>query len=305
MASQRDGAVTWSRAPGFRGESWNVVRGCAEPCSSNCWAVRQAVRQEAGLYHGLVRSTRHGPEWTRNQFVDHTILRQPFGWKAPRIVATSLMGDLFGKAVSDDDLEEIYAVMTLASDHVFVALTKQAHRMHAWYRRFERDAVRASFADTIHARAERYGQRAPILLSWPPANVILTVSCSDDEDTRERVPLLLDTPAYCRAVSLEPLRYSPHLVPYLSGDSERPGLDWVIVGPESGWGAVECPDDRIADVVHQCQPLGVPVHVKAVQRPRERHTPGRFAIDSDPLNWPEHIRYRQWPRLIVERGSGC
>src|SRR6185436_6596709 len=93
--------------------------------------------------------------------------------------------------------------------------------------------------------------------AWPLDNVWLGVSAEDQQRADERIPMLLQTPAAVRFVSAEPLLGSVELRKFLgesccgqgvrvSEDEQQccgqpdPGLDWVIVGGESGPGARHC-----------------------------------------------------------------
>ena len=114
-------------------------------------------------------------------------------------------------------------------------------------------------------------------------NIWFGVSVENQRTADERIPILLDTPAAVRFVSVEPLltqtdiqnylgiwQFGQEPTPYLFTATERPDgatlyrrqLDWVIVGGESG------PDRRLfdvawaADILHQCQEAEVPCFLK-------------------------------------------
>lgn len=160
---------------------------------------------------------------------------------------------------------------------------------------------------------------------WPPPNVILGVSVEDQPTADERIPILLDIPAAIRAVSYEPalgpVDFSPwiHTPPgawiEVEGeqvyDSSPGGLGWVIVGGESGPGARPFEVDWARAVVKLCKAATVPVFVKQLgaqpyiedeAHPHDIVTWMRTLdiVDrkgSDPSEWPEDLRVRQWPEV--------
>lgn len=185
-------------------------------------------------------------------------------------------------------------------------------------------------------RVELPGYFEGVEIPWPLPNVHLGVSVEDQRAADERIPLLLDTPAAVRWISAEPLLGPVDLAPWLrprypsfgsmgggSGmetlaqeawerswgipgtRSERHGLDWVVVGGESGPGARPCDVAWIRSIVGQCREAGVACFVKqlgtrpVVQHPTE---PGALIAawctdpkGGDPDEWPEDLRVRQQP----------
>lgn len=105
------------------------------------------------------------------------------------------------------------------------------------------------------------------ILGWesgrtsPPANVWLGVSVEDQNRADERIPLLLQTPAAIRFLSVEPLLEAVDL-----NTSDKSGplapVDWVIVGGESGKNRRDCGIGAILSVAVQCINAGVPLYVK-------------------------------------------
>lgn len=123
---------------------------------------------------------------------------------------------------------------------------------------------------------------------WPLKNVWLGVSIATQADADKNIPELLQCPAAVRFVSAEPLIEAVEIQGALETwqckkcgaassqpggecqafefcedeDVERlPGLDWVIVGGESGPGARPCDVAWIRSIVEQCKAAGVPVFV--------------------------------------------
>ena len=97
-------------------------------------------------------------------------------------------------------------------------------------------------------------------------NVWLGVSVEDQRRADERIPMLLRTPARVRFLSCEPLLGPIDLNGYLA-DHEwlhgvPGGINWVIVGGESGPGARPMDLEWARNIVQQCKAAGVPVFVK-------------------------------------------
>jgi protein gp37 len=106
-----------------------------------------------------------------------------------------------------------------------------------------------------------------------PDNIWLGVSVEDQKRADERIPELLKIPAAVRFLSVEPLLEQIDLdsalpmvetsqISYGSVPESRDGVDWVIVGGESGDKRRDCGIKAIVSVADQCIASGVPVYVK-------------------------------------------
>lgn len=341
-------------------KSWNPLRGCSrvsEGCRF-CFAERTAARFSGpGLpYEGLTRPTKDGPRWTGEiRFVPEK-LAEPLRWRKPQRIFVNSMSDLFHEKVTDEQIAAIFGVMAAAHRHTFQVLTKRPARMRAWLSEFmprfaadnrgiasapcEHETVlRAAFDALGGASGDgprltsawsdlRSAQRAGVPL-WPLPNVHMLVSVEDQRSADERIPLLLDTPAAVRGVSLEPMIGPVDLREHLNGDSvghetggpqgwqPGPGLDWVIVGGESGPHARPFDLAWARSVRDQCVSAGVACFVKQmganVLRSRCRDCADRVCADdpclndglpctgirdpagADPSEWPADLRVRQFP----------
>ncbi len=119
-------------------------------------------------------------------------------------------------------------------------------------------------------------------------HVWLGVSCEDQQRADERIPVLLDTPAAVRFISAEPLLGPLDLAQFwldVQPAYTLNGLDWVIVGGESGAHRRPMEMDWLVSIVAQCQHAGVPVFVKqdTAYRPDQQ---GRIPDASFIREWP-------------------
>lgn len=202
--------------------TWNIVTGCSvvSPGCTNCYAMRLAGTR---LQHhpsraGLTVDSKAGPVWNGQVRFNAEWLTQPLRWTRPRMIFVAAHGDLFHDGVTDDQLDQIFAVMALCPRHVFQILTKRPERMRAyltglsdcWRARLavanDPGSLPISMADV--GRALGIGAKFsydPPTPAWPLPNVWLGVSVEDQTRADERIPILLDTPAAVRWISAEPL----------------------------------------------------------------------------------------------------
>src|SRR4030042_880074 len=112
----------------------------------------------------------------------------PLHWKKPRRVFVDSMSDLFHKDVPNTFIDQVFWIMMMAPIHIFIVLTKRPKRMLEW--------VNKNYQN-------------------PLPNVWLGVSVEDQKTADERIPLLLQTPAAMRFVSVEPMLELIKLPPYI------------------------------------------------------------------------------------------
>ena len=227
------------------------------------------------------------PHAADNVQVHSDRLDQPLRWRKPRKIFVNSMSDLFHPAVPDAFLDDVFAVMLGAPHHIFQVLTKRPERMHDYLQnpatpdRVALQAWRdAGMAD--HPVSLR-DMKVFLKFSWPLPNVWLGVSVEDQRRAQERIPLLLQTPATLRFLSCEPLLGPVDLTdfqpfheicycqeepngckPRFSFGCPEKGIDWVIVGAESGPQARPMDDDWVRSLRDQCQDADVPFFFKAM-----------------------------------------
>ncbi len=143
-------------------------------------------------------------------------------------------------------------------------------------------------------RADRIASNLPADWHDGYPNAWLGVSV-ENRKAVARVAHLVEVPASVRFLSVEPLLedVAYDLVPYLSG------IDWVIVGGESGPGSRPCHTLWVAAIVEVCRAAGVACFVKQLGlHPEGPH--GALGLASrkggDMAEWPAELRVREWPR---------
>ena len=149
----------------------------------------------------------------------------PLRWRKSRSIFVNSMSDLFHDEVPDEFVRQVFAVMEQAHWHRYQVLTKRPERV-------------------AELNAE---------LPWP-AQIWLGVSV-ESADYVHRIDLLRETGAAVKFLSLEPL-----LGPLPALNLE--GIDWVIVGGESGPGARPMQEAWALDIRDQCLAAGVAFHFK-------------------------------------------
>ena len=349
------------------GSTWNPVTGCSKvsPGCAHCYAERVAIRLWPSQYPHVDSNTRQpipAGVWVHpsepRRFTDvqchEDRLDQPLRWKKPRKVFVNSMSHLFHEDVPDAFIDRVFAVMALAPQQTFQILTKRAARMHRYITRQGDDPVLSSREQVVNGAIwERLGTRRGSKIEhggnwrcrWPLPNVWLGVSVENQHFADERIPLLLQTPAAIRFISAEPLLEAIDLRRWLyparcisTGRPMRPmperdlfGLDWVIVGGESGPGARPCYVDWIRAIKAQCRAASVPLFVKQLgAEPRAQEgvdfrdgdlfagRPTREILTvpampngvfrfrdrkgGDMAEWPDDLRVREFP-LAVNAGQ--
>ena len=256
--------------------TWNPLRGCSRVSAgcAHCYAEALAARfSDLGQWgHGI--ATRDGG-WTGAVHLAEDRLTLPLRWKHLRRIFVTSISDPFHPSVSDEMLDRIFAVMTLARRHTFQILTKRPARMRAYldaddtWLRVARATVAMAVGDL------RWSNPAGTDGWWPLPNLWVGVSVENQGAADERIPRLLATPATKRFLSCEPLLGTMDLErPKPGPDLDQgggasicqpwliQGLDWVIAGGESGPNARPMHPDWARSLRDQCDGAGVPFFFK-------------------------------------------
>ena len=192
--------------------------------------------------------------------------------EAPNGVDRS-MGDLFHEDVPTTFIDQVLEIIASCPQHTFLALTKRPE-----------NPEHKIYGTTTDNPFRQLGGGDYL------ANLWLGVTAENQPRADERIPILLQTPAAERFVSVEPMLGPVDLNKYLypqrlcDGHSawqrrdedcpRRPGLDWVICGGETGPGARPIHPDWVRSLRDQCQDAGVAflheANGKRMEQKRER-----------------------------------
>jgi len=153
------------------------------------------------------------------------MLEVPLRWKTPQTIFVNSMSDLFHSRVSTDYIHRVFDVMNRAAHHRYQVLTKRSQRL-------------------VRLSPQMPWQR----------HIWMGVSVENQAYTF-RVDHLRETEAHIKFLSLEPL-----LGPLPGLDLH--GIDWVIVGGESGPHARPMQPEWVLDIRDQCLAARVPFFFK-------------------------------------------
>lgn len=160
------------------------------------------------------------------KFTEHRhMLKLPLYWKKPRIVFVNSMSDIFHEDASANFIIQIFNIMNKANQHIFQILTKRTERL---------------------IEIEKY-------VKW--TNNIWMGTTVENQDYVCRIDELRKTQAAVKFISFEPL-----LGPI--SDVNLSGMDWIIVGGESGKGARPIKSDWVIDIKNKSQNENIPFFFK-------------------------------------------
>jgi len=296
--------------------SWPVVNGCRRVSAGceNCYAERLTATRlsKTPKYGGLAVIGKNGPRWTGETRLWRPHLEMPLTIRKPSRIFVADMGDLFYEGVKHADIAAVFSVMELAPHHTFQVLTKRPERMLRWISEWKQ--MIDYMADSPAPAGGLYMQRY-----W---HIWLGVSVEDQGTADERIPLLLQTPAAVRFVSYEPAlgpvtfrdwlttrepitrfeAFTPEAkgaYPVAPTELVRGGIDWVIVGGESGPRARPFDLEWARSTVRQCQRAGAACFVKQMGSNavdgEQGVLPLRDRKGGDPDEWPVDLVVREFP----------
>lgn len=327
-----DTSIEWAQ------KTWNALAGCSleSPGCTNCYAMRMAYRlalMGQQKYQGLTKLVNGKPVWTGQVTFDPLSIHLPLRWKKPQRIFVNSMSDLFHENLSDEEIDQHFAVMACAPQHEFLPLTKRSSRMRKYLCGARRQAdIGYQIGLLAHKGVITWkdAERASDAVDdqWPLKNVWLGVSVEDQKRADARIPDLLAAPAAIRWISAEPLLGPLDLTRHLWGRAEpcddcprdadcacglqsrrlngESALDWVVIGGESGPGARDYRMVWGIELQRQLKHAGVKVFQKQVgSRPFLENmdscgAPIRAHLEDrkggDPAEWPLEMRVREYPR---------
>lgn len=184
-------------------------------------------------------------------------LELPLSWKKPQTIFVNSMSDLFLDQVPTEFIQQVFDVMCRAHWHTFQVLTK---------------------------RSERLLELSP-KLTWSP-NIWMGVSV-ENADYTCRIDHLRATGAAVKFLSMEPL-LGPVPALYLHG------IDWVIVGGESGPGARPMEEEWVVEIKEQCLQAHVPFFFKQWGGVRKK----KAGKELQGRTWEQMPKVRQYQRPV-------
>ncbi len=243
--------------------TWNWMSGCTNGCEY-CYARRQAHRFPRVYPNGFA------PTFRPNR------LDEPLHVRQPARVLTCSMGD-FACGEYEWFVQSL-GVMAATPEHEYLLLTKGPDLAAEWLKREDVEGrVDDEMARWAHSGLER----------WPLPNVWIGTSVQDQPSADKRIPQLFRLAGWSFWVSVEPLLGPINLRRWLqpcgcgglcdpgepcSMACNAPRLRWVVVGAQTGPGAVAPKRQWVEGIINQCRAASVPVFVK------------------DNVCWPEPIR---------------
>ncbi len=229
--------------------TWNPVTGCTK-VSQGC--DNCYAERFSERFRGV-------PDHPFSSGFDLTLrperIEQPLKWRRPRMIFVNSMSDLFQKGVPFQFVDRIFDAMERADWHIFQILTKRSSLMRKYL-------------------ITRYGK------ARGPRHIWCGVSI-EDAQAKSRLAHLQNAPASMRFLSLEPL-----LGPL--GSLDLTGIDWVIVGGESGPGARPIQIEWVRQIRDQCLRQGVAFFFKQWGGARPK-TGGRALDDREWNEFPQYL----------------
>jgi len=291
-------SIEWCNRPETRGpagaKTWNPIRARLKGLTPEMNSERRTssgtfcTRISPGCAHCYASTINkrfgNGLEFTVPNlekvefFIETRILVEPLQAKKPCTIFVGDMFDLFHEAIPQQFIAEVLRVALKTTWHTFQFLTKRAERMQR----------------LVAAAQSHWGVRFD-------EHMWFGVSVEDQQRADERIPLLLQTPAAVRFLSVEPMLEAVRLdecAPYvLDGNESNPGvmnafntkcyhpatvkfapekagnadgISWVICGGESGPGARPFNISWAESLLAQCEAAHVPFFMKQLGSKPER-----------------------------------
>jgi protein gp37 len=255
---------------------WNPTVGCT-PVSAGC--AHCYARTMFNRFY-------NGKKFSDIQLFENRLM-DALRWKKPRRIFVNSMSDLFHPDVPTEFIAKVFSVMAIQEKFTFMVLTKRPERMFEILSNPPGEFRACLQLNQLRYRSGKLEQNLPL------SNVWLGVTAENQKIVEERIPLLLQTPAAKRFVSVEPMlgpvdikRYFPHnfkpgdpqygwerqcsvIAPdglrhcgYPPEEHPMPGVDWVILGCESGPKARPMNPAWVYPIKNQCVSNNVPFFLK-------------------------------------------
>ena len=208
-------------------QTWNPMRGCTEisPGCDHCYARTFAERFRGVPNHPY----ENGFDF---RLAPHK-LDEPLKIPTPRMIFVNSMSDLFYCKAPTEYIRDVAEVMLTANWHIYQVLTKRSPRLKKLLN--SNDEVFRAAAEAPH-------------IWWG-------VSAEDKNNGHRRIQHLQETRAHTRWVSFEPLLED--IMPF-----DLAGIDWAVVGGESGAGSRTMKRQWANSIMQECRYHDIPFHFK-------------------------------------------
>lgn len=200
-------------------DTWNPTTGCDKISSGckNCYAEKMSFRlQKMG-------NIKYKDGF--NLAIHPDSLREPYGWKKPRMVFVNSMSDLFHEGLPFEFIQKVFQVMNDNPKHTFQVLTKRSQKLVEYSKH----------------------------LTWTK-NIWMGVTV-EDQNQLFRIDNLRKTGAQVKFLSCEPLISD-------LGVLDLKNINWVIVGGESGAKSRLMNEVWVQNILNQCEKQKIPFFFK-------------------------------------------
>ncbi len=240
--------------------TWNPVTGCTKisPGCKYCYAETLAERWRGVKDHPYEQGfdLRLWPER----------LELPLRWKKSRRIFVNSMSDLFHPEVPNEFIDKVFETMRKASHHQFQVLTKRPERMseylEAWGEEFAEKYPHIWLGSSIEN--ERYIERAQIVSRLPSS--VRFLSCEPLLGPLDISKMLEEKPvpvSPCSEAGAGEQGKAPSPLPSPTGRGrDKHGINWVIVGGESGPRSRPMKKEWVIKIRNQCRRAKVPFFFK-------------------------------------------
>ena len=241
--------------------TWNPVRGCTKvsPGCVNCYAEKFAER-----FRGVPG---HPYEQGFDLRLVPEMLTEPARWAKSRMVFVNSMSDLFHRNIPDEYIVSVARTMARVDWHVYQVLTKRADRL----------------AEML---------KGPLAFAAQLPNIWWGVSVENQRHGVPRIESLRKGNPAVSFLSVEPLLEN-------LGRLDLDGINWVIVGGESGPRARPMEPEWVTSIRDQCEDSRVPFFFKQWGGVRKKTT-GRLLDGRTYDEFPEVVR-SEVPSLKVRK----
>jgi len=247
-------------------KTWNPITGCTKVSAGckNCYAkTLHDQRHKAFLEGKLQNHACYSTPFEEVRFHPER-LDIPRKIKKPTMFFVNSMSDLFHEQIRLEDILKVFDVMNQCEQDTFQVLTKRPENLF----------VEIWLNEPIHRQ-----------IRWT-SNIWLGVSVENTQSVN-RIELLKQTPAKVKFLSIEPLLED-------LGELDLKGIDWVIVGGESGKNARPMNIDWVRNIKDQCQAQNVPFFMKQFSQGNF----GQHFKYNDFDAFPEDLRIREYPNTL-------